>query len=79
MDLEIHLGAIGPPDGRCILCGKPTYSYYEFEPKEPKKYGFTNPPRHGEKQVIYIAVCEEHPEDRGTRLQILRRLTALTN
>jgi hypothetical protein len=79
MDLEIHHGSIGPPDGRCILCGKPTYLYYEFTPKDPKKYGFKNSSRHGKSHVIYIAVCEEHPEDRETRLEILRRLAAPGN
>jgi hypothetical protein len=79
MNLETLIGAIGPPEHNCILCGKPTYFYYEFEPNNPKKYGFANPSRHGERQLIYIAVCEAHPEDRDTWKEILKRLVAPMN
>ena len=79
MDIETLTNLISPLQDPCILCGKPTYLYYEFTPKDPKKFGFKNPSRHGEKQVIYIAVCERHPTNKKTRRQILRRLVAKSN
>lgn len=79
MSFETHIELMIPPDGYCMLCGNPTYFYYEFEPKNPKKYGFANPSRHGERQLIYIPVCTAHPEDRDTWKEILKRLVGPMN